>query len=134
MSTQKNTTYYDSLSSAIEAIMGDYPDVMIFDRNRNTSTTVKLKGNILDEDKRSLPRSYSETWNRYIASYVVYEDKNHLLMSVENETIYTKLQKEGLYSHDYGITYKGEPMRMRVTFLEVHADKDYLIFGFKNIT
>lgn len=131
---EKARAKYPDLMSAVKTIMEGYSDVMVFDRNRNTSVTIKLNDKLLSEEEQSGPRAYSSTWNRYIRLFVVEEDINKLLMSVENETIYEKLLNDGYYIHDYNVVYAGNPIRMQVAFAMVQAEKKYIIFGFKNIT
>ena len=69
------------------ALSRDYPDVVLLDFTNDTAVTIKCRGHIVPKDQRVVRRSYRDTWDYYIQTYVLEEDRNVLNEAISIERV-----------------------------------------------
>lgn len=117
------------------ALSRDYSDVVLLDLKDDTAVTIKCKGNIIAEENRVTRRSYYETWNNYIAKYVVEDDREALKAAIVIEKVKDALEKSDEYSCSYRV-FSNEigHHHFQASFIRFYSRnkaEDQIILGFR---
>lgn len=117
----------------IETISRRTADVFMIDVNKMTSTSIKIGGTMLPEEKQAA-RPYEQTWKWYVETYVYEEDKAHVLQATKIEHVLNRLEK----SDEYAVRYRmrvGKDVcyyQVKFNYLGEHGS-NYIVFGIRCI-
>ena len=118
------------------ALSKDYPDVVLIELENDSAITIKKHGKMIAKEKRDKSRSYIDTWNFYIAKYVLDEDKTNLKEAVSIDTVLHALKDKDEYICSYRIMYGGVIHHHQAVFIRIYshcAEKSQIILGFRNV-
>ena len=114
------------------ALSNDYSDIFLMKPLQDQSFTMKVNGQMVDYKKTS-PRSYKETWKRYVDQYVTEEDAQQVLDETGAEKICGKLRDVPEYSLDYRVRLEDGLHYFQTKFVRIPGEDARLIVGFRNI-
>ena len=133
---KSNEALMDEMEIA-NALTKDYPDASLVDLEDECVVTLKLHGRMIAGDKRISRRAYQDTWNYYIAKYVLEEDRGKLAAAVSMDTVKKALEEKDEYICSYRVdTGNHEIHYFQAVFLRVYsrrAESIQIILGFRNI-
>lgn len=117
----------------IETISRETADVFIVDIEKMTSTSIKINGIMLPDEKQ-VARPYTETWTWYIDKYVYVEDKSRLLSQVQLDNVISVLENRPEYACRFRINQSDAFSYYHVKFVYL-GDKTskQIIFGIRCI-
>lgn len=114
------------------ALSNDYSDIFLMEPLQDTTSTMKVKGQMIDARKREV-RSYRGTWKEYVERFVVAEDMEKVLSTVEAEHLCAILKDIPEYTLDFRAKLDDGIHYFQVKFVKIAGDENRLIVGFRNI-
>lgn len=116
----------------VGALSNDYSDIFLVEPLHDKAFTMKKKGQMVDYTKHA-PRSYCETWKRYINQFVTEEDWKKVLDAVSAENLCSKLKDVSEYSLDFRVKFEDGLHYYQAKFVKIIGEDDKLIVGLRNI-
>ncbi len=116
----------------VGALSNDYSDVFLVDLSQDTTSTIKINGQVIDSAKRVV-RSYREAWESYAAKCVLPEEADKILQEVTAENLRAILKEESEYSLDFRLLHNGEIHYVQVKYVRVEEENEQCILGIRSI-
>ena len=119
------------------ALTKDYPDVMLVELEHDSALTLKLHGNMIAENERVTRRPYTATWMRYIARYVLPEDRDTMANAISIDRVQHALADRDEYACSYRVMNEDRTVHhYQAMFIRVHSlgpSENSIILGFRNV-
>ena len=117
----------------VETISKETADVFIIDIKCRTSTTIKVGGIMLADEKQGV-RNYEETWLWYVEKYVHPDDRAEILDAVKIENVIKKLENEDEVSIRYRLANSEESKNYQLKFSYLgKKGSNFIVFGIRCI-
>ena len=114
------------------ALSNDYSDVFLVEPLRDTSITMKARGQMIDTGKRKI-RSYWDAWQKYVEKYVLPEDAEEVLHSVAAENLCAAMKEVSECSIEFRMKFEDELHYCQVKYVSVAGDGAQFVVGIRNI-
>ena len=114
------------------ALSNDFSDVFLLDPIHDKTSTMKLKGELLDYTRRP-SRSYRESWKNFVEEFVVAEDAQMVLDAVAGEPLCERMKTTSEFSLDYRVTLTDGLHYHQAKFVKIDGDDARFILGIRSI-
>ena len=131
-----NETLQDEMEIA-GALSKEYPNVVLLDLAKDTSTIIKVDGKIIEKEKRVSKRSYEAAWDDFIKKYVLEKDQENLKASVSIPAVQRALEDSDEYICTYRTIYDNTGIHhFQAAFMRTYSYRtaeSQIILGFRNV-
>lgn len=131
-----NETLQDEMEIA-GALSKEYPNVVLLDLAKDTSTIIKVDGKMIEKEKRVSKRSYEAAWDDFIKKYVLEKDQQNLKASVSIPAVQRALEDGDEYICTYRTIYDNTGIHhFQAAFMRTYSYRtaeSQIILGFRNV-
>ena len=127
---QKNRQENDQLK-IVGALSSEYIDVFLADPRKDQTVAIKSHGEMIPRGKWET-HSYREEWEHFAENFVLQEDAQAVLDTVDAENLCARMAGRSEYDLDFRIMIYDGMHYCRAKFVRVDSGEDRFIVGLRN--